>query len=112
LKTLVVPLLLTLFPIVCLYFLLKVAKGKFVLSFLPKILLAFIFVLTGLLSSFYAFVVSIEGMRENNIRCMTGAATFPALGLFINVIGIPLLLFFKASKPPHKLYNKNGQERS
>jgi phosphoglycerol transferase MdoB-like AlkP superfamily enzyme len=91
---------------------LKVAKGKFVLSFLPKILLALIFVLTGLLSSFYAFIISIEGMREDSIRCMTGAATFPLMGLFINVIGIPLLLFFKSSKPAHKLYNKTGQERS
>lgn len=74
--------------------------------------MAFIFILTGLLSSFYAFVVSIEGMREDNIRCMTGAATFPALGLFINVTGIPLLLFFKASKPAPKRHNKAGQESS
>jgi hypothetical protein len=111
LKIFALPLLLTILPIVCLYFLLKVASGKVALSVLLKILLAFIFALTALLGSFYALKVSIEGMREDNIRCMTGAVTFLLLGLFINVIGIPLLLSVKSSRPINKQHYKSRQGR-
>ena len=51
------------------------------------------FIAIGMFSSFYAIEISLEGMREKGIQCLTGVVAFIPLSLVVNFIGIPILLF-------------------
>ena len=98
-KILILPTLLILLPIAILFFILKYwtkAKG---ISTGMKILLGIIFITVGLLTSFYAMTVSLEGMADKNVKCATGVVVFIPFGLFTYLAGVPLLLtLFKSKK--------------
>lgn len=95
---LVLPSLLILLPISLLFFLLKYWAKRKAISIGLKLLLGTIFVIVGLLTSLYAMTISMKGMADKNIRCMTGAIVFIPFGLFVHLIGVPMLLILFKSK--------------
>ena len=96
-KILVLPLIITFLPIIVLFLILKYWAKTKKISFVAKIVLSVLFIAISLLTTFYAVIVSIEGMTENQVQCVTGAIVFIPLGL-LNVIGVPLLLFSNRSE--------------
>jgi hypothetical protein len=92
-KILLLPLMITLLPMAAFVVLLANFKGRFMLLPLFKILLSIAFIVAGAMASFYAFLMSIHGMGEKGIKCMTGAVVFPMFGLGGYLAGIPLLFF-------------------
>jgi hypothetical protein len=93
-KILVLPLIVTFLPIMVLFLVLKYWAGNKNIPLVYKIVLSVLFMAVSALSAYYAVLISIEGMAEKQIQCMTGAIVFIPLGL-LNVTGIPLLLFSK-----------------
>ena len=97
-KSLILPPLLILLPIGILFLILQYWTKRKAISTGMKIILGIIFIAVGLLTSFYAMTVSMEGMADKNIKCMTGAVVFIPLGLVTYIVGVPLLLSFSKSK--------------
>ncbi|MEO8819692.1 MAG: hypothetical protein ABI267_00080 [Ginsengibacter sp.] len=97
-KILILPLLLTLLPAALLFFILKYFRRQKDFSVALKIGLGLVFIAVGLISSYYAILLSIQGMSESKIECMTGVGVFIPLGLAIYFVGVPLLLFSKKNK--------------
>jgi len=91
-KILLVPVIIILIPIPILFLLLQYLKKRRSVSTYSKVALGFSFLIFGLLASFFAMIVSINGMGEKEIWCATGAVAFLPLGFIVNIIGIPLLL--------------------
>lgn len=91
-KILILPSLLILLPLGILFLILKYwTKGKSI-SIGIKFFLGIIFITLGLLTSFYAMTLSLEGMMDKNIKCATGVVVFIPFGLFTYMIGVPLLI--------------------
>ena len=86
------PSLLILLPIVLLFFLLKYWTKRKPISIGLKIILGIVFVAIGLLTSFYAITISLEGMADKNITCMTGVIVFIPFGWLTYIVGVPFLL--------------------
>lgn len=64
----------------------------------------------GLIATYYAVLISIEGMTEKQVQCMTGAIIFIPIG-FLNVIGVPILLFSKNKDFATERTKTNSQSR-
>ena len=96
-KIVVLPLFVTFLPIILLVLILKYWVGNRNISIAVRIALCVLFLAMSFLTTFYAVIISIEGMAENQVQCMTGAIVFILPGL-LNVIGVPLLLFSKRTK--------------
>lgn len=94
-KILILPLFLILFPIGILFLITKYWTKRKAISPGLKIVLGIIFIAVGLLTSFYAITVSIEGMADKNIKCMAGVVVFIPLGLLTYIVGVPLLLSYR-----------------
>lgn len=99
-KILVLPLLLILLPIGILWLILKYLPKKQAITTGMKIALGFIFIAAGLVSTFYAMLISLDGMSDKNIKCANGVIVFIYFGLVIYMAAVPLLLF---SHKPKKL---------
>jgi len=97
-KILILPMALIFLPIACLFILLKYTEKLNHLSIFTKSVLAVLLMSIGILFSYFAILLSIEGMSENGIQCMTGVVFFIPVGLLVNVIGIPTLLFLKKAR--------------
>lgn len=97
-KILILPLLLTLLPVALLFFILRYFRKQKDFSIALKIGLGLIFIAAGLMASYYAILVSIQGMSENKIQCMTGVVIFIPLGLAIYFVAVPFLLFSKKNR--------------
>jgi ABC-type multidrug transport system permease subunit len=95
-KILVLPLIITFLPSIILFLRLKYWAKTKKISIVTKIVLSVLFIAISLLTTFYAVLVSIEGLAENQVQCMTGAIVFIPLGL-VNVVCVPLLLFSNRS---------------
>ena len=93
-KTLIIPLLLILSPISILFLFLFKTNNN-VTSLKKKVVLGTLFIIIGLITSLYAINISMNGMLEQNIRCMTGVIIFIPFAIITNCIGIPLLIFLK-----------------
>lgn len=100
-KTLLLPLLLILLPIIVLAIILKFWTKKSQITILVKTSLGITFFALGLVALYFAMQLSIEAMVDNNIRCMTGSIVFIPVAFLIYAIGIPtiLLLSKKTFKP-------------
>ena len=57
-------------------------------------ILGIVFIAIGLIISFYAMLVSMKGMTENNITYVTGASIFLFFGFLIYLFSIPMILLF------------------
>jgi len=97
-KILLLPSLLIMIPIISLFFLLKYLTKRKAVSMGLKLLLGTIFISFGLLTSLYAMTISMKGMADKNIQCMTGAIVFIPFGLFVYLVGVPLLLILFKSR--------------
>ena len=93
-KVLVLPLLLTLLPIAVLFLILNFWFKRNQVSILIKISLGIIFFALGIIASFFAMQLSMGGMVDKNIKCVTGAIVFMPLGFLIYSIAIPVILLF------------------
>ncbi|MBO9592643.1 MAG: hypothetical protein J7599_07005 [Niabella sp.] len=91
-KILVLPTVLVLLPIAVLFCILRYGKKTKGYSTGLKILLGFLFIPAGLLATFFALLLSIEGFMDKHIQCATGAVTFIPFGLLTYLVGVPLLL--------------------
>ena len=91
-QILIIPFVIIFVPITILFFLLQFLKKINKISTSLKVGLGFVFVIVGLMMSFYAMTISIEGMSQKGIRCATGAVAFISLGFIVNIVGVPLLL--------------------
>lgn len=95
-KILLLPLILTLLPIILFFLIFKFYLKKRDVSLWIKIVLGIVFFGLGLLASYFSTLVSIEGMVSENIRCVTGSIVFVPFGMILYSIGIPsIVLFFK-----------------
>ena len=97
-KVLILPSLLILLPIGILFLIIKYWTKRKAISTAMKIVLGCIFISIGLGVSFYAMALSMEGMVESNIKCMTGVVAFIPFGVFTYLAGVPLLLIFMKNK--------------
>jgi hypothetical protein len=91
-KILLIPFLIILIPLVILFFFLRHLTKAKKISVLLKIALGLVFIAIGIPTTFFAMTISISGMSDKGINCMTGAVAFIPLGFIVNLIGIPLLL--------------------
>lgn len=57
-----------------------------------KIILSVLFTALSFPATFYAMIISLEGMAENQIQCATGVVAFIPLGL-LSAVGVAFLLF-------------------
>lgn len=90
-KILVLPTALVLLPIAILFCILRYGKRNGFSTGL-KILLGMLFMAAGLLVTYFAFLLSMEGISDKNIQCATGAVTFIPFGLLTYLVGVPMLL--------------------
>jgi len=91
---LVVPTLIILLPVTLLFLIIKYWKKDKKVSIGLKITLGVVFILLGLVLTYVAIIVSIQGHMNKGIQCASGVVTFIPMSLFINFIGIPLILIF------------------
>jgi len=91
-KILLIPFLIILSPLVILYFVLRDINKTKKISVLLKIALGLVFIIIGIMTTYFAMAISMGGMSEKGITCMTGVIVFIPLGFFVNVIEVPLLL--------------------
>ena len=96
-KILVFPLIIILLPIIFLFLIIKYWKKGSRISIGLKILFGIIFAILGLATTYMAIIVSISGVMDKGIRCASGVVIFIPMSLFINIIGIPLVLFLEKS---------------
>lgn len=96
-KILLLPLLITLLPVIILFLIIKYPAKNKNFSLFATIILSVLLTAFSLLAAFYAMIISIEGMAENQIQFMTGAITFIPLGL-LSAIAALFLLFTKRKK--------------
>ena len=89
---LILPLLIILLPITLLFLIIKYRKKDKKVSIGLKIVLRIVFVVLGLILTYVAIIVSIQGHMNKGIQCATGVIIFIPFGLFVNVLGIPLML--------------------
>gem|GEM_PF-3400494 len=108
-KILVLPLIVTFLPIIVLFLGLKYWSRKNIPVF-NKLILSVLFMAIGLIATYYAVLISIEGMTEKQVQCMTGAIIFIPIG-FLNVIGVPILLFSKNKDFATERTKTNSQSR-
>jgi len=88
---LIIPLLLILSPITVLYLILFKTNNNSI-SLKRKIIFGALFITIGLIVSLYAIIIAMNGMAEQNVKCMTGVIVFIPLAIVVNFIGIPLLI--------------------
>lgn len=93
-KILLLPIVIIFLPVIALWFLINYIKPKAGYSLPVKIILAILVIPVGFVAAYYAILLSIEGMTEKGITCMTGIAFFIPVSLFADLICIPYLLFF------------------
>jgi hypothetical protein len=91
-KILIIPLLLIFLPITVLFLTIKYWKKDKKISIGQKIVLGIVFFILGLIATVLAMIVSAQGHGDNGIRCATGVITFIPMSLFVNFIGIPVML--------------------
>jgi hypothetical protein len=91
-QILLVPIIIILIPITILLFVLYFLKKSKKISWSLKVGLGSVIIIVGLLASFYAMTISINGMSQKGIRCATGAVAFIPIGFIGNIVGVPLLL--------------------
>lgn len=91
-QTLIIPFIIIFIPTIMLLSLLQYLRMTNQISTSLKVFLGFAFVIVGMLASFYAMTVSMDGMSQKGIRCATGAIAFIPLGFIVNIIGVPILL--------------------
>jgi hypothetical protein len=82
-------------PITLLFLIIKYWKKGNRVSIGLKILLGIIFSILGLAATYVATIVSISGHIDKGLQCASGVVVFIPIGLFINIIGIPLMLFLE-----------------
>lgn len=105
-KIIILPFILVLVPILILFITLHYLAKHNRISTSLKIGFGIFFVALGILATFYATLMSIEGIAENGIQCATGAVFFIFSGILVNLAGIPLLLIFFRNTPA-KISNIN-----
>jgi len=93
-KIIILPLIITVTPVLVLFLFLSFWPKYRAMSNLSKVITGLIFVAIGMLASIYATIISVSGIAENGISCATGAVIFLALGFILNFAGVPLLLIF------------------
>ena len=98
-KILILPSILILLPLVILFLIIRYWNKRKAISMGEKIVLGIIFIAIGLLTTIYAMSVSIEGMADKNVQCMTGVIVFIPFGLLTYILGVPLLLSLSKGKP-------------
>jgi hypothetical protein len=103
-KSLIIPLIISLSPIAILAILLEVLSRYTRISLGLKIILCVFFLTLNLFAIYYSMTISLEGIGEkfknlkpNQMRCATGVVTFLYLGI-VTLAGIPLLIFTKKRK--------------
>jgi len=94
-KILIFPLFLILLPITLLFLTVKYCKKNKPLSVGLKIVFGIVFIIIGFGLSYFAIIISIKGHIEKGIQGATGVVTFIPISLFVNFIGIPLLLMLE-----------------
>ena len=97
-KILILPSLIILLPIGILFSIIKYWTNRKAISTGLKIVLGIIFIAIGLLTTIYAMSVSIEGMADKNVQCMTGVIVFIPFGLLTYILGVPLMLSLSKDK--------------
>lgn len=64
---------------------------------LLKVTLGVVFMTIGIMTTYLAMTMAMNGLSEKGIRCMTGIAVFIPLSFVVNIVGIPLVLLFYKS---------------
>jgi len=94
-KILILPLFIILLPVTLLFLIIKYwKKGKHV-SIVQKIVLGITFAALGFVLMYVAIIVSVHGHADRGIQCASGVIIFIPMSLFVNFIGIPLILFLE-----------------
>jgi hypothetical protein len=99
-KILLLPSLITLLPAIVLFLILKYQAKNKKLSLVAKIILSVLFIVLSFSATFYAMIISLEGMAEKQIQCATGVAAFIPLGL-LSAVGVAFLLFSNRGRNLH-----------
>jgi len=94
-KILILPLFIILLPVISLYLIIKYWKKDVQISRWFKITLGVVFFIIGLIFSYFAILVSIWGYMDKGIKCASGVVALIPLSLFVNIVGIPLILLLK-----------------
>ena len=94
-KILILPLLIILLPIASLFLIIKYWNKDKPFSIGLKIVLGIVFIITGLVFSYFAMFVSIRGHMDGGIKCASGVVVFIPFGLFVYFVGIPLMLLLE-----------------
>ena len=94
-KILILPLFIIILPNILLFLTIKYWKREKEFSIGLKFALGILFVILGLVLTYLAIIVSIHGHMDKGIQCATGVVIFIPMGLFVNLIGIPLVLFLE-----------------
>lgn len=97
-KILILPLLMSLVPVFLWYFILHFLKEIYASKLYIRIVLFSLTLLVGLLASWISFFMSLEGMGEKGIKCTNGVLLFLISEVFINLVAVPQLLFYKNYK--------------
>ena len=94
-KILILPLLLIIFPSILLFLIIRYWKIEKQFSLRLKVALGMLFVILGLVFTYLAIIVSIHGHMDKGIQSATGVVVFIPMGLLVNLIGIPIILFLE-----------------
>lgn len=80
-------------PLIFLVIVLLQFRKVMFISITLKIILGTIFLFLGIATTFLAMKISINELLEKGVYCMTGVGVFIPIGLVVNFIGIPIILF-------------------
>ena len=94
-KILILPLVIIVLPAISLFFLHKYLSKQKEISNSLKLVLGILFIAIGLFASWNAIAISIDGMSEKGINCLTGIVFFIPLAVVTYLAGVPILLFKK-----------------
>jgi hypothetical protein len=86
-SVILIPFILTIFPYLGLFLIDRNSSILKNSSKIYKAITAFLFIAVNTSISFYATIISINGMKENGIRCVTGAILFVGLGFCLTFLG-------------------------
>ncbi|HEX6430167.1 MAG TPA: hypothetical protein VF008_20880, partial [Niastella sp.] len=92
-EILVIPLAVILTPFLMMFLILRYLNKAKGVTWLLKISLGLLFMAIGIMATIFAIQMSINGLLEKGVKCMTGIVVFIPIGI-ASIVGIPLLLIF------------------
>src|SRR5688572_26002448 len=104
-ETLFIPLVIILLPFLMMYLILRYLNNAKGVTWLLKISLGLLFMAIGMMAIIFAIQMSLNGLLEKGVKCMTGIVVFIPIGI-ASIVGIPLLLIFYKGSPKKSPVNR------